>query len=144
MKIRADIAELLHTGLSNRAIARQLSVDTKTVAAARTVLRLPKAKPGPRPAATPETLFWQRVQHTSNGHLLWTGSTYDGTPVVRHGSQHYTARRIAFRIRHGRDPEGYVTVACTVDGCVRPDCMDDRITRQRTDRAFEAIFGAAA
>lgn len=144
MKARADIAELLHAGLSDRAIGRQLNADPKTVSAVRVALGLPKARPGKKPAATVQDLFWERVRPTDDGHLLWTGCTTGGTPVLRHGGRQYTARAVAFRLRHGRDPEGYVTPACTVERCVRPECMDDRITRQRTDALFTAIFGEAS
>lgn len=142
MKIRADVAELLRAGYSDSAIERQLHVDHRTVGAVRELLNIPKAKRGRRPAATPEDLFWHRTQPADDGHLLWTGHLANGvTPALRHGGRLITAYRVAFRIRHGRDPEGKVTPSCDVDGCVHPNCMDDRTTRQRTASTYAAIFG---
>lgn len=145
MKVRADVAELLLAGRPDSAIARELNVCAKSVGAARAALKLPKAKTGRRPAATAEDLFWRRTQPVDGGHLLWTGHLANGcTPALRHGGRVITAYRVAFRIRHGREPDGNVTKSCDVDGCVHPNCMDDRTTRQRTDAAYTAIFGTPA
>jgi hypothetical protein len=138
MRIRADIAELLHAGLPDRAIARQLHVDAKTVAAARAHLRLPKAKGGHKPAATPEDLFWRRVKPTSDGHLLWDGyRSKDGTLGLRHGGRFYTAHRLAFQIANNREPVGRVTGGCERAGCVHPRCVEDQPMRD----TYAAIFG---
>lgn len=145
MNIRADVAELLHAGLSDRAIARQLAVDAeKTVRPARKALGLPTSRPGRRPAATPEDLFWRRTQPVDGGHLIWTGYRQpqaDGTPIFRHGGRHHSAYRIAFRLKHHREPAGRVTPTCERDGCVAPDHVEDRRIRERTKSTFEAIFG---
>lgn len=144
MKVRADVAELLRDGLSNREIARQLEVDAGTVAKARALLRMPKHKSGPRAAASPEDLFWRRTQPTDDDHLLWTGYVTGGTPALRHGGRVYTACRIAFRMQHGREPVGKVTAVCERDGCVHPRCVADRPMREanaRADVAFAVIFG---
>ncbi|KUF18420.1 hypothetical protein [Streptomyces silvensis] len=151
MNIRPDIAELLRAGLSDRAIAARLGVDaTKTVAPARRALGLPTARSGRKPAATPEALFWQRVQPTDGGHLIWTGSrcrasgAQGGCPTLRYGGRQYSAWRIAFRLRYGRAPEGKVALVCGVDGCVAPDHTEDRRIRERTSATFDAIFGGAS
>lgn len=149
MNVRADIAELLRAGYSDRAIARQLSVDAKqTVAPARAFLGLPKAKSGRKPAATPEDLFWRRVQPVDGGHILWTGhrqpAADGGCPVFRHGGRLWTAYRVAFKIRHGREPEGKVTPTCARYGCVAPNHTQDRRIRERTKETFAAIFGDVA
>ncbi|MFF8656773.1 hypothetical protein [Streptomyces huasconensis] len=149
MKIRADIAELLHAGLSDRAIARQLSVDAKrTVRPAREALGLPRSRPGRKPAPTVEDLFWRRTQPVDGGHLLWTGArgaaSQGRCPFLRHGGRVHTAYRIAFRIKHGREPEGRVTPTCDRDGCVAPDHVEDRRIRERTKSTFDAIFGAVS
>ncbi len=128
MTVRPDIAELLHAGHSDRAIARQLGVDAiKIVAAARAELRLPKAQPGIKAAATPEDLFWRRVQPTDGGHMTWGGHiTNTGTPALRHGGRLHTAYRIAFRIRHGRAPHAYVKPGCGMPGCVAPGHVEEQ------------------
>jgi hypothetical protein len=142
MKVRADVAELLRAGYSDRTIARQLSMDAKGIAAARAALGLPKAKSGRKPAATPEDLFWRRVQPTEDGHLLWTGHRASrGAATFRHGGRHYTACTVAFRIRHGRDPEGRAQTMCDKRGCVSPHCVADRPMRERADATYAAIFG---
>ncbi|MEU0370603.1 hypothetical protein ABZ070_10120 [Streptomyces sp. NPDC006283] len=144
MKIRADVAELLRAGLPDRAIARQLHVDHKGVSKARAALGLPKAKPGLRAAGSAEDLFWRRVQLVEGGHMLWTGSvSNDGCPGMRHGGKHMSAYRIAFKIRHKREPVGKVTSACDRELCVSPHCVEDRVIRQRTEATYAAIFGAA-
>ncbi len=131
MQIRADVAELLRAGYSDRAIARQLNVDARaTVATARAHLGLPKAKPGKKSTATPEDLFWRRVQTGEDGHLRWTGFRVSSTPSLRHGGKNITACRVAFRIRHGREPVGNVYAVCGVDGCVHPNCVADRPMRE--------------
>jgi hypothetical protein len=143
VNIRPDVEELLRAGYSNGAIARQLNTCTGTVAAARTELGLPKAKPGPKPATTAEDLFWRRIRPVDGGHFEWDGyRTNDGTPSLRHGGRLLSANRIAFRLKHQREPEGYALPGCGHDGCVAPDHMDDRLIRQRNKTTYNAIFGA--
>ncbi|MGW6910286.1 hypothetical protein [Streptomyces sp. NPDC054940] len=146
MKVRADVAELLRAGHSDRAIARQLNTGAKTVAEARAVLRLPKHPSGKRAAASREELFWRRTQATDDGHLKWTGTRSNGVPTLRYGGRQHTACRIAFTIRYGREPVGQVTRTCDIDGCVHPNCVVDRTIReanQRADATFDAVFGGA-
>ncbi|MFF9205112.1 hypothetical protein ACF1AE_25490 [Streptomyces sp. NPDC014986] len=148
MNIRADIAELLHAGHSDRAIARQLHVDAKTVSAARAALALPKAKSGYKAAATPEDLFWRRVKPLDDGHMEWAGSrNSSGLPSLRHGGRNLSAYRIAYRIATGREPEGHVKPGCGRAGCVAPACQTDRATRaedRKVDALHAAIFGESA
>lgn len=145
MKIRADVAELLRAGHSNNAIARQLNVDAKTtVARTRAALGLPKAKPGYKAATSVEDLFWRRARPLDNGHMEWTGTRTNGVPTVRHGGRAHTAYRLAFRIAHGREPDGHVRPGCGRDGCVAPACQTDRATRaeaRKVDRLYSQIFG---
>ncbi|MFB7461237.1 hypothetical protein [Streptomyces sp. NPDC056188] len=147
MKIRADVAELLHADHSNRAIARQLHTDAKAVAAAREHLGIPKAKSGYKGAATPEDLFWRRVKPTDDGHMEWTGFYIGSTPGLRHGGRNHTAYRVAFRIANGRDPEGHALPNCGRDGCVKPGHHSDRADRareQRVNSLYAAIFEGAS
>lgn len=155
MTVRADVAELLRAGLSNRAIAFELHIDAKAVAAAREALGLPKTKPGRRPAATAEDLFWRRAKPTDDGHMVWGGYvTSDGVPGLRHGGSFHTAYRLAFRIATGRDPEGYALPTCDRTYCVKPGHQEDRVDRtnrvearlqeRRVDALYGAIFGESA
>ncbi|MFJ5259116.1 hypothetical protein ACIQAC_01395 [Streptomyces sp. NPDC088387] len=148
MKVRADVAELLHHGHSDRAIVRQLHVDAKVVAAARAHLGIPKAKPGRKPAASAENLFWLRVKPTDDGHMDWTGSRNStGVPSLRHGGRNLSAYRIAYRIANNREPEGYALPNCEHDGCTKPGHHTDRTDRaqeKRVDALYGAIFGAAS
>lgn len=142
--VRADVAELLRAGYSDRAIGRQLNTDPKAVSAARAALSLPKARPGKKPAATAEDLFWRRVQPTDDGHMEWTGYSIGGTPALRHGGRHHTAYRIAYRIATGRDPEGNARPSCGRDHCVKPGHHADRADRERekrVDALYDGIFG---
>jgi len=143
--IRADIAELLRAGGSDRRIAQQLHVDYRTVAAARRALGLPKTKNGPKPAATVEELWRARTRPVDGGHLLWTGHvTNTGTPAVRHGGRLLSAYRIAWRLRTGREPDGYVAPSCGMPLCVAPEHVETAAERRRNEAAFEAIFGTAS
>lgn len=144
MKIRADIADLLRQGMTDRAIARQLHCDAKTVARARRSLHIQPAKPGP-PATPLEKLLADRTRPADGGHLEWTGSrTSQGVPTVRWGGKERSAYRLSFLIRYGREPKGYVRPGCDHKGCIHPAHVEDRVMRQRTEATFTAIFGEVA
>ena len=140
--IRPDIAELLHAGLSDDAISKQLHCADITVSKTRAALGLPKAKSGVRPAPTPEAAFHTRTREAEGGHLIWTGHVSHGTPMLRHGGRLLSAYRIAWRIRTGREPVGHVRLMCGVPGCVAPACVDDRPTRQRDRNALAGVLAA--
>jgi hypothetical protein len=70
----------------------------------------------------------------------------------------YSAYRAAFRLHHGREPEGTVTSACDELLCVSGTHVEDRPMREqrqaaerrkrqeerRLDRLYSGIFGVAA
>lgn len=144
MKIRADIAELLHAGHSDRAIAEQLHTCAKSVAAARTVLGLPKAKSGYAAAESLSAAFHARTKPAGDGHLLWTGHVNNtGSPCFRWQRRLWTAYRAAFEIRYGRLPVGKALPGCDMPHCVAPDHVQDRPMRDALDTQFNAIFGGA-
>jgi len=135
MSTQAAIAELLHAGLSNQAIARQVHVRAGRVKEVRDTLNLPSLPPGPRPSA-PADLFWRRAQITDDGHMRWTGSSQ----TVRNGQRKIRVRRVAFTIRWHREPVGPVTASCDFDGCIHPDHVEDQPMRDQ----YTAIFGEEA
>lgn len=132
MTVRPDVAELLRAGYGDRTIARRLAVTIPSVTAARTELGLPKARGGTKAADSVEDLFWRRVKPVDGGHFEWAGNRSSrGTPVIHWNRHNLSAYRIAFRIRHGRDPEGYGHTTCDYDGCVAPDHVADSATTPR-------------
>ncbi|MEU1800822.1 hypothetical protein [Streptomyces sp. NPDC019937] len=142
MKIRADIAALLHQDLPDHAIVQQLHVSSRTVARTRAALRLPKAKPGTKAAATLEAAFRARTEPVAGGHLRWTGHwTKNNVPGLRYGGHFHTAHRVAFRIRTGRDAEGNARPECDYEGCVDPAHVQDAREREQARATYTAIFG---
>lgn len=137
---RDAIVKLLRTGIGNQAIAREVHVDRSKVAAIRAELGLPRSRRR-YVAASPEALFWQRTRPAADGHLAWTGyRNSKGVPAVRTVDGMHTAYRIAFRIRWGREPVGYVKSGCEFDGCVHPGHVEDQPMREQ----YAAIFGEVA
>jgi hypothetical protein len=137
---RDAIVKLLRTGVGNLAIAREVHVDRSKVAAIRAELGLPRSRRR-YVAASPEALFRQRTQPVDGGHLAWTGyRNTKGVPAVRTVDGMRTAYRIAFQIRHGREPVGYVKPGCEYDGCVHPEHVEDQPMREQ----YAAIFGEVA
>jgi hypothetical protein len=142
VKIRTDVAEMLHAGHSDRAIAEELHTDAKAVSAARRVLGLPRHKTGIKAADSPQDLFRQRTRPVDGGHLEWTGyRTNDGVPFFRWKKQGFTAGRMAFVMQHGREPVGQVRPGCDYEGCVAPGCVEDQQMRNKLNTTFNAIFG---
>ncbi|MFE2326088.1 hypothetical protein ACFXD5_19535 [Streptomyces sp. NPDC059385] len=138
MTSTATIRELLLAGHSNGHIVRTLNVSHPRVKRIRTDLGLPTHKPGPSPAGSPEDRFWRLAQSTDDGHLLWP--TADKHVRAGHRGRRHSALRIAFRIRHHREPVGLVHADCDQPGCVHPDHVADKPMRD----TYRAIFGEAA
>ncbi|WP_431980052.1 hypothetical protein [Streptomyces qinglanensis] len=142
MKVRSDIAALLREGLSDRRIARQLRASTKVVAATREALGVPKHRPGRSPAVSLEDAFRSRTEPVAGGHLRWCGHHgTGGVPIVCFRGRKVSAYRVAFRIAHGREPQGYCTSECAYPGCVAPQCVEDEVLRTRTRAALAAVVG---
>lgn len=132
---------LIGDGLSNAAIGRRLHMERQTVGRMRRHLGIPNVP------AQPLTLgqkWAARTRPVDGGHLDWTGErqTVSGTPVLRYWPDTYTAARIAFRIRTGRDPVGYARSECGRKHCVAPAHVDDTAIRQRDREALRLIGGS--
>ncbi|MGW1463877.1 hypothetical protein ACWCPT_05915 [Streptomyces sp. NPDC002308] len=145
MKVRADIAAMLHAGHSDAEITRQLHVCNRTAAAARQTLGLDAHRRGRVAAPDAESLFWDRTAPVDGDHLTWTGSvSTSGVPSFRWKGATYTAGRTAFRIQHGRDPIGYAKAGCGYPGCVAPAHIEDQPMRDRLRLQLTSIFGATS
>jgi len=139
---RAEIIALLQEGHSNKEIARRLHTNPKRVATLRTGLGLPRTSRAQ--AITVEQKWATYTRPTDDGHTEWTGYRRAGmTPMFMLHGVNYSARRVAFVMRHGREPEGRVRPGCGRSWCVAPACATDARLR-RADAAFRAIFGRAA
>ncbi|WP_158835099.1 hypothetical protein [Streptomyces sp. NRRL S-350] len=113
------VRELIAAGLTNTAIGKQQGMERQTVGRIRRELGLPDV---PRQPLTVEQKWRQRTRKVSGGHLEWTGErTAAGSkPVMRHSGKAYSATRVAYRIAHGKDPEGYAKPGCGMPNCVEP------------------------
>lgn len=142
---RAAIEQLLRDGLPDRAAARRLGVHHATVAKVRAALGLAPHPSGRKSYPTVEDAWRAHVEPVDGGHLRWTGGFGSfGNPQVMHHGRTYSAYRIAFRLRTGRDPVGAARPACGYPRCVEPSHIDDQAARDRDRRTYTAIFGGGA
>ncbi|MEV4438217.1 helix-turn-helix domain-containing protein [Streptomyces sp. NPDC049577] len=139
---REQIVQLLREGLSNHAIARELGCDRHRVGALRHELGI---APVPLQPLTLEQKWEARTRPVEGGHLEWTGErqSTSGTPVLRYRERSYSPAAIAFRIQHGREPEGYVRADCGFKHCVAPGHVDDMSARLRTREQLRYLTGHA-
>lgn len=139
---RADIVALLSEGYSDREIGRRLRTNPKRVGRIRAELDIPQYRP--TPALTLEQAWSAQTEQLDDGHVRWTGYLREGTfPVLKHCGVDYAARRIAFLIAHGREPEGRVLAGCGWRECVAPTHVTDQPMRARLTAQYAAIFGTA-
>jgi hypothetical protein len=134
VKIRADIAELLHQGVPQTQIARQLHVAPLTVQKTREALGRPSPKMRRILPTTIEEVINKYTHPTDGGHVEWTGPLRNGCPSFVFEGQHYYARRLVFGFEYEREPVGNVTAVCGVPACVAGRCVQDRPMRQREKR----------
>lgn len=137
---RAEIVRALRTGRSHSRIARDLGCDRHRVTDIRKGLGLPKV---PQQPLTLEDKWRSNTRPLDGGHLEWTGERVGKarTPVMRYRDACYSPAAIAFRIKHGREPEGYVIAECGVRQCVAPDCVEDEAGRQRLREQLRLLLG---
>jgi hypothetical protein len=139
---RSDIIAMLRDGHSNKRIATELRVDKTRVRRIRIELGLPQF------VRTEETRSiedkWRLyAEPLDGGHMQWTGerSTNSNLPLVSFKERHYSAAAIAFRIRTGRDPEGYALADCGLTHCVAPAHVEDAPGRRRNREQLRYLQG---
>lgn len=139
---RTDIIALLQEGHSNNRIMRELRCDKQRVIRIRAELGLPAFVKAEQTRTLEEkwALFTKPVD---GGHLEWIGTrgTASSTPVLSYKEKLYTAAVIAFRIKHGREPEGYVKAECGLQHCVAPDHVEDEAGRIRLREQLRFLVG---
>jgi len=128
-----EIARALDAaGASDLGVAADLGCSPDTVARVRKKLGVPPLRRG-RPVSlrTWEMAYRDRTVAVEDGHVRWCGRlAQSGTPIVVLRGKQQTAYRIAFRMKHRREPDGYVTPSCDSKGCVAGDHLEDRVMRQ--------------
>jgi hypothetical protein len=141
---RDQIITALREGKSNTAIARELRADRVRVRRIRAELRIPNRVHIPQPLTLEQK--WEANTRPDGGHLEWTGerAKCSGTPVLRYWPKSYSAAAVAFRIRTGRDPIGYVFAECGHQHCVAPEHVDDEVGRMRTREQLRYLTGGQA
>ncbi|MFD6421576.1 hypothetical protein [Streptomyces sp. NPDC060198] len=138
----ADIVALLRQGLSNSAIRRELRCDKDRVARLRAHHNIPPVQLQP---LTLEQKWATKTVPLAGGHVDWTGSRGSaGTPVLAYRAKLHTAASVAFRIRTGRDPVGYVRPECGREHCVAPDHVEDEPGRQAVREQLRYLTGGTA
>ncbi|MFH8792251.1 hypothetical protein [Streptomyces sp. NPDC017941] len=127
-----DITAMLRDGHSNRRIASELHVDKHRVARIRTNLDLPQHVRAVQTRSLNQK-WADNTQPTDGGHLKWTGehSKASGTPIMRHKQGFYSPAALAFEIKHGREPQGYVKAHCGHAHCIAPDHVSDAAGRRQ-------------
>lgn len=141
---RADIIAMLRDGHSNSRIARELRCDKGRVRRIRVELDLPAYVPAAR-TRTIEEKWAQHTRPLDGGHLEWTGERHAvfGTPILRYRGKSYSPAAIAFRIRHGRDADGYAIADCGRKHCIDPDHVEDEAGRRRNREQLRYLTGGS-
>lgn len=144
--VRRDIEAMLRKNIPQMHIARQLGVAPATVQRTREALGIPAPRRGrPDTYVSVEDAYRSNSEAVGDGHYRWIGHTdTTGHPRLNFRQQRLSARQIAFRIYHGRDPRGRISVGCDMAHCVAGAHMEDQLIRdanRRADAAFSSIFG---
>jgi len=114
--------------VSDAELAYRLGCKRDLVARARSSLGQAPMPLPPMDVLTPETRVMISAVLTAGGHRRWIGRrSSDGVPLL---DAHTTVGRVAFRMAHGREPEGIVRVSCPIKHCCEGSHLTDRLMRQ--------------
>lgn len=136
---RADILALIQEGHSDRYIGRALHTNPKRAGRIRREEGIPQAER--KQGLTLEQKWATHAKPVALGHVQWTGGLRGCTPNLVHQQINYSARRIAFRLGHSREPVGRVLPGCGQPWCIAPDHTTDEVVR-RADALYDQIFGS--
>ncbi len=136
------IASMVLKGRTDTAIAADLHLDRRTVAAIRAELGV-----APTTNSTTKEAKLNRFSTEPDpaGHVLWTGRFgTSGSPIIRHLKRDYTAASVAFERRTGRKPVGTCRADCGMTNCVADDHVEDDIERRTVRLQLRALHGREA
>lgn len=137
---------MLRAGATTRQIYDATHISYNTIAALRRTLKLPRAQ-RTLDCRTPEETYALYAIPGEDGHARWEGPWAGRMPQIHHPGRRgrkESALRVAFRMRHGREPVGYVRPACGQRWCVASGHLMDRTMRDQFTRTYNAIFGQAS
>ncbi|MGW3511207.1 hypothetical protein [Streptomyces sp. NPDC000994] len=142
------LAEMFRADVTDAAAARAIGISKSTAGVWRRRLGIapsPRTAPANRSVLTLEQKWRTYARPVADGHMEWTGRRRGdtGTMVMTHHGREYTARRVAFIVAHGREPEGRVTAECDHPGCVAPACVEDDPSRTHSRGQLAAVLGYA-
>lgn len=143
MKIRQDVVDMLRAGAYTTEVMATLHVGHPTVVRARKALGITTPIPSGRAPVPVPDAFHAHTEPIDGGHLRWTGHYNKGVPLLCRNSGNLSAYRVAFTLKHDREPTGLVRSACDYPRCVAPDHVQDQPMRQQFDAQYAAIFGDA-
>lgn len=135
------IAEMLRAGATYAQIREQLGVRSNTTIA---LVRQQHGIPVHRqrvPMRTPEESYALYAVPAGDGHARWTGPWAGRMPQICHpgrDGRKESALRIAFRMRHDREPVGRVKPGCRQPWCVASGHLTDRTIRDQLDNLPQA------
>jgi hypothetical protein len=95
-------------------------------------------------SASLEEAFYQRTKPIDGGHMVWTGARDGATPMVYLGQVKHSARVVAFWLRTGFEPIGYVRPECDLPGCVAPAHVEDKPNSDRLRRHLAFLHFSAS
>ncbi|MET8609715.1 hypothetical protein [Streptomyces misionensis] len=108
--------------ISNCQAARRLGLYKDFVRQVRADLGLPVY----RQNTWTQAKFDATTMQVAGGHRLWLGRWEDGRKPM---AGKVAARRLSYRLQHGREPVGRVEGTCTRGRCVAGDHLEDDVLR---------------
>ncbi|MCZ7414290.1 hypothetical protein [Streptomyces sp. WMMC897] len=137
----AAIAALLRAGRTYAQIRRAVpGASYNLIAQVRRAHNIPPNR-AHRPRRSPQDSYRLYATPTEDGHAHWTGPWAGRMPQITIRTGHaVSALRVAFRMHHGREPDGYVRPGCSDPKCVAGDHLTDRRIRHHINQLHRAIF----
>lgn len=133
-----EIVGAIRNGLSDSAVAKLLGVCRNSVGR----IRRAEGIPAFTNARTLAQVIMQDARTDDDGHTHWDGvRDIHGIPQVRLDGRYVPVSHVAFEMRYGHKPSGYVKADCGVKHCLTPDHMLDDRGRRTLYLQLRALHG---